>query len=74
MGGKLDNNYSDSEIITIIQKLKDGLGDDEEVDYWFSHQLSGLVGISDLIFYSDENMSAEEILKICRSQQRVISL
>ena len=52
------------EVITLVDRLQRGEGDDEQTGEWID-QLNASVphrAISDLIFYSDEELSPEEIM------------
>ena len=67
-------NYTDEEIIEVIKSLMQGKGDDEQIDFWSNHQLKGLDEVYDLIFYPDEILTADEILKKARELSKPILL
>jgi hypothetical protein len=66
--------YSDKEIIDVIKMLQMGKGDDKQIELWDQQQLNGLNGVFDLIFYSKEELTPEEILKLAREQNKPILL
>jgi hypothetical protein len=67
--------YKDEEILFVIKQLLQGKGDEEQVAYWFENELASLMpGISDLIFYSEGEITAEEILRIAREKNKPIIL
>ena len=67
--------FSDKELIEVIKKLLNGEGSDEELSLWFENELYWFMpGISDLIFYPKEKLSAEEILKKARELKKPICL
>ena len=68
-------NYTDAEILFVINQLLAGQGDEEQVTLWFENELASLMpGISDLIFYSVGNFTAEEILRLAREKSKPIIL
>lgn len=68
-------NYSDQEILNVLGKIVDGDGDDEQLGEWITHELSSFMpGISDIIFYSKEKLTPEEILKRARELSKPICL
>lgn len=66
--------FSDKEIIEVIKKLLDGQGDDCDIEHWEKNELNGLDAVYDLIFYSKEKLTAEEILKKARELNKPICL
>ena len=66
--------FSDKEIIKVIQKLLNGQGDDYDIELWEKNELNGLDVVYDLIFYSKEKLSAEEILEKARELNKPICL
>jgi hypothetical protein len=66
--------YNDEEIIEVIKQLMDGKGDDEQIEFWSGHQLRGLDEVYDLIFYPEEKLTPEEILKRARALSKPICL
>jgi hypothetical protein len=70
----MQNKSDDKVILSIIKKLQEGEGTDEQVAKWFSNQLADLHGLSDLIFYPSEDLTPEQILEKCRPSTKVIVL
>lgn len=67
--------YSDEETLEIIRKLLNGEGTEEEIESWFENELEEFMpGISDLIFYSEEGLSPEQILQRARELSKPILL
>ncbi len=67
--------YSDEEILLVIKKLLNGEGSEEEIEAWFSNELEEFMpGISDLIFYSKEDLKPEQILQRARELSKPILL
>ncbi len=67
--------YKDEEILCVIKQLIQGKGDDAQVALWFENELGSLMpGISDLIFYSEDKLTAEEILRLAREKNKPIIL
>ncbi len=67
--------YSNEVILSVISKMINGEGDDEEINYWLDNELAEFMpGISDLIFYSKEKLTPEEILKRARELSKPILL
>lgn len=69
MGNK--RQLTDAEIVILINKIINAEGSEEEIDHWLYHDLSELSDLSDLIFHSQENLSAEEILERCRQNKPI---
>jgi hypothetical protein len=67
-------NYTDKDIIDVIKRLKSGEGDDQQIQKWSQNELLGLDEIYDLIFYSEEDLSAEEVLERARQRLKPICL
>ncbi len=68
-------NYADQKVLTIIKKILNGEGDDKQLGSWLSNELKPFMpGISDLIFYSKEDLTPEEILKRVREIGKPICL
>ena len=68
-------SYTDEEILEVIKKLMNGEGDEEQLNCWFDNELYWLLpGISDIIFYSKEKLTPEEILKKARELSKPILL
>lgn len=68
-------NYNEEEVLMIIRKIIDGEGDDEQLGKWITNELSPFMpGISDLIFYSKEKLTAEEILQRAKDMSKPILL
>lgn len=66
--------FSDQEIIEIIKKLLNGEGNDKDIANWEENELFGLDEVYDLIFYSKEKLTPEEILNKAREMNKVILL
>ena len=66
--------YNDEEIIEVIRQLMSGKGDDKQIEFWSENQLLGLDEVYDLIFYSKEKLTPEEILKSARELSKPICL
>lgn len=66
--------YNDGEIIEVIRQLMSGKGDDKQIEFWSENQLLGLDEVYDLIFYSKEKLTPEEILKSARELSKPICL
>ena len=66
--------YNDEEILDVIKQLMSGKGDDKQIEFWSENQLLGLDEVYDLIFYPQEKLTAEEILKRARELSKPICL
>ena len=67
--------YTDEAILNVIEKILKGEGENEDLDYWLSNELSSFMpGISDLIFYSKEKLTPEQVLKKARELSKQILL
>jgi len=68
-------NYTDQAILEVIKLLIAGKGDEEQIKFWSKNQLRGIDDeVYDLIFYSKEKLTAEEILKRAREMNKPILL
>jgi hypothetical protein len=67
-------NYSDEQIIAVIKLLMEGKGDEEQIAKWDQAELRGLDEVYDLIFYSKEKLTPEQVLKKARELSKPILL
>jgi len=69
----MENN--DKKILNIIEKILNVDGNEEEISNWLTNDLKDFMpGISDLIYYSKEKLTPEEILKKAREMNKPIVL
>lgn len=66
--------HTDEQIIKFINLLMNGKGNDKQIEFWSENQLKGLEEVYDLIFYPEEKLTTEEILKRARELSKPICL
>jgi len=67
-------NYSDEQIIAVIKLLMEGKGDEEQIAKWAQEELRELDELYDLIFYSKEKLTPEQVLEKARALSKPILL
>ena len=60
----MTEKFTRNELIKLVRKISDAAGTEEEIDGWVNILEKNVPdpNVSDLIFYSEEEMSAEEIV------------
>lgn len=70
----MTKEYSDKEIINVIEKLLNGEGTEEQLEEWCRNELKNYPGILDLIFYGTQEATSVEILQMYKERYIPISL
>jgi hypothetical protein len=68
------NIFSDDKIVAVIKLLMEGKGDEGQIEKWDQAELRGLDEVYDLIFYSKEKLTPEQVLKKARELSKPILL
>ncbi len=65
---------NDEEAIQLLKKITNAEGSEEEINFWVAELTKFYPSISDIIFWSFEEMTVEEILRKAKDSNRPIIL